>query len=262
VNPREILDPRVRRALFFALDRRALTELGYGGRVTPQGEAISIFAENEPLYEYAPALLKDSANDPARAAQWFAEAGLRPGPDGMLINAAGVKPAAIEVRASSARVPVGTAIADMWKRAGFDSKVDPIPQARVADREYLQAYPGVEITGTGQGDRAFARIDGNTWATARNGFSGSNRGHYSNPRFTELAGLYRASLDEASRGNIVREMAGIFKEELPFLPIFFLPVYATVASGIRALDDIDGGHPGGGGYYGGYPRTAHLWEKD
>jgi ABC-type transport system substrate-binding protein len=145
---------------------------------------------------------------------------------------------------------------------GFDAKVDAIPQARVADREFLQAYPGVEITGTGQGDRAFARVDGETWATARNSFSGSNRGHYNNPRFTELATLYRASLQESARGQIVREMASIFREELPFLPIFFLPVYATVASGIHALDDLGGGHPGGGGYYGGYPRAAHLWEKD
>ena len=105
-------------------------------------------------------------------------------------------------------------------------------------------------------------MDGNAHATARNGYSGPNPGHYSNQRMTDLIDRYRATLEAPARGPIVREISLLFRDELPFLPIFFFPVYATVSSSVRALDDMDSGHTGGGGYFGGYPRAAHLWEKD
>ncbi|MBM2812563.1 MAG: 4-phytase, partial [Chloroflexi bacterium] len=75
VNPAEILDVRIRRALFYATERKALSELAYADRLTPGGEARSILPLSDRLYPYVADMYADMANDPTRAAQGFAEAG-------------------------------------------------------------------------------------------------------------------------------------------------------------------------------------------
>jgi len=99
-------------------------------------------------------------------------------------------------------------------------------------------------------------------AAASNGYSGSNRGHYNNPAINDLISRYHATLEEPARGEITRQIAELIGTDLPILPLYFLPVYATTTSRVHALDDLNGGHTGGGGNTGGYARAAHLWQKD
>src|SRR5581483_4898493 len=52
-NPRVLMeDPRLRAALYLAIDRGALTDLAYGGRPSPEGEAKSMMPSSDPLYSY------------------------------------------------------------------------------------------------------------------------------------------------------------------------------------------------------------------
>jgi ABC-type transport system substrate-binding protein len=137
-----------------------------------------------------------------------------------------------------------------------------IPQPLAQNREYLQTLPASEIAAAGQGDRILPRFDGAQSATPRNNYAGSNRTHYDNPRVTDLVEQFKITMNETERGRIFRQIADMVMEDTPLLPLFYTPTVMSVASGVRALDDIDGGHTGGGGYFGGYPRNAHLWEKD
>jgi ABC-type transport system substrate-binding protein len=260
VSPKELQDARVRRALYLGLDRTGLAGLAYGGRPTVHAEAKSIIAPTEPLWVYVGDIFADSANDPPRALHSFAQFGWTRGVDGLLTNPAGSH-LEVEVRTNSVSGPVATALVDMWKRIGVDSKLYIVPQALQQDREFAQAFPGTNLTAGGQGDRILPRFDGNASSTARNGFSGNNRAHYNNPRATELVSQFSLAIGEAEQGRILKEIADIAVEDLPLLPIYHYPVYATVGRGVRALDDLDGGHTGGGGYYGGYVRTAYLWER-
>ena len=43
--------------------------------------------------------------------------------------------------------------------------------------------------------------------------------------------------------------------------LYYNPVFATVRTGVHALDDFGGGYVGGG-YYGSYTRSAHLWDRE
>lgn len=259
VNPRALLDPRVRRALYLALDRRALTDLAYGGRPTPEAEGQSLMPSSDPLYPYVKDLYADRANDPNRAAREFSGAGWSRGPDGLLINSAGAH-FSLEVRTT--QQPVGTAAASMWKSAGVDVNLVVVPPALRQDLKYGQEHPGILMTGGGQGDGIFPQFDGAVMPTASNGYAGVNRGHYNNPALSDLIPRYRATLRADERGQITRQIADLVAEDLPVLPTYFFPVYATVSSQVHALDDLDGGYTGGGGYLGGYARTAHLWQKD
>jgi ABC-type transport system substrate-binding protein len=246
--------------MYYAIDRPAVTELVWGGP-RPQAEGRSLFPPTDALYQYVGDLFGDAANDPARSVQAFSELGWRQGSDGMLVNASGGR-LTLELRGLASRASLGAAVNDMWRRVGIDSQLNIIPQAQQQNREYLQTYSATELMATGEGDRILPRFDFEASATPRNGYAGTNRGHYNNPAVTELLVRYRNELSEPVRGQYLKEIGGLVAEDLPLLPLLFVPLFATVTSNIRGLDDLDGGHPGGGGYFGGYARTAHLWEKD
>lgn len=259
VNPRELLDPRVRRALYLALDRAGLTDVAYGGRATPDVEARSIFGPTDPLYSYVRDIYANHVGDPDRAVRLFAEAGLTRASDGLLVNAQGRR-VPVRIRGQT-QERVATAAADMWKRVGVDAGIEMSPAALRSNLEHLQDFPGADITGAGEGDRIFNRLHGPFMPTAQNGFGGTNRGHYNNPRMNELIERFRTTLRVDERGRVLRQIGDLVGEDLPILLLFYNPVFATVRGGVRALDDINGGYVSGG-YFGAYSRTAHLWEKD
>src|SRR5581483_3537830 len=148
-----------------------------------------------------------------------------------------------------------TAIADMWKRVGIDSSVLVQPPALAQDREYGQSYAGVELTGSGDGDRILNRIYGPVTPSSRNNFAGTNRGHYENPQADRLIEQYRSSIGESEQSAIMRQIADLVGQDLPILLTYYNPIFATVRQGVHALDDFSGGYVGGG-YFGSYTRTS------
>jgi peptide/nickel transport system substrate-binding protein len=257
VEPKELLNPKVRQALYLALDRAALTELAYGGRAEPGAEARSLFGPTDPLYTYVKDIYAAHAGDPDRAARLLSETGLTRGSDGMLVNSEGRR---ISVRIKGqTQERVATAAADMWKRVGVEAGLDFTPGAAGSSLERLQDFSGLDITGAGDGDRIFNRFYGPFSPTPQNGFGGNNRGHYDNPRMNDLVERFRGSLRTEQRGAILKEIADLVGEELPIMVIFYNPVFGTVQTGLRALDDIRGGYVSGG-YFGAWSRSAHLWE--
>jgi peptide/nickel transport system substrate-binding protein len=256
VRSRELLDPRVRRALYLALDRTGLTELAYGGRPAPEGEGTSILPPTDPLYPYVKDVYTDSANAPQRAAQVFGQAGWQRGPDGLLASAEG-RPLPVEIRSS--RENVAAAAASMWRQVGVDTSIVVPPPALASNREYAQAFPGVELTGAGDGDRILNRIYGPNSATAVNAYSGSNRGHYEDPRLDDLISRYRSGLRESERGGTMRQIADVVGADLPLLVAYYNPIFATVGARVRAFDDLRGGHTGAPPF-GPLVRNAHQWE--
>jgi peptide/nickel transport system substrate-binding protein len=254
---RDFLDPRVRRGLYFALDRAGLTQLAYGGRPTPDMEGKSLLPAKNPLASYVREMYASLSGDPQRATQTFAEAGWSLGSDGLLANSER-RHLTIEVRSSKENL--ATAVASMWKQAGVEATSFTPPSALAQDREYQQSYPGAEHTGTGDGDRVLNRFYGPVMTTRQNGFAGSNRGHYDNAQMNELIDRYRGSLRESERGETMRQIAQLVGEELPIMLAFYNPVFGTVRKGVRALDDFGGGYPAGG-YYGSYSRTSYLWDR-
>lgn len=258
VNPRELLDPRLRRALYFALDRTAFTDLIYGGRGTPEAEAKSLLPPSDPLFSYVRDVYASAANNPARSIALFADAGWNRGPDGYLVNHEGRR-LPLEIRGT--RENEVAAVASIWKQAGVDTSiVVPSPALR-QNREYVQSYPGVDLSASGPGDWILNRLYGPNIPTPERGYAGTNRGHYDNPRLTALVEQYRSAVREPERGQRIRQIADIVGEDLPILVTYYNPVFATVRKGVRALDDFQGGRIGGADF-GSYTRTAHLWEKE
>lgn len=135
----------------------------------------------------------------------------------------------------------------------------------------ITSIAAVNLAGSGQGMVTFVELHSNGLVTsdangrpipsARNPFAGSNRGHYENPELADLQARYRTATGEAEQGALIRRIADLFAQEAPLLVLYYNPVFATLRTGVSALDDFGGGHVGGG-YFGSYPRTSHLWNKD
>jgi peptide/nickel transport system substrate-binding protein len=257
-NPRDLLDPRIRRALHMAMDRAGITQLATGGRPAPELEARSIVPPTDPLHSYVKDLYADRAGNPTRAMQLFAEAGWTRGADRLLANAEGRR-LGLEVRAH--REVLGAALASGWRQAGVDTTMMVPSQAQSLDLEWAQAFPGIQSGAQAVGDQVLNVLYGPTQATARNNFGGNNRGHYDNPRMNDLIDRFRASLRETDRGTLMRQIAEQVADDQPIIQTNFNPIFGTVKKGVRALDDFSGGYISGG-QFGAYSRTAYLWDRD
>jgi peptide/nickel transport system substrate-binding protein len=258
VNPRDLLDPRVRRALHMAMDRAGITQLATGGRPAPELEARSIVPPTDPLHSYVRDIYADRAGNPTRAIQLFGEAGWTRGSDGLLVNGEGRR-LPLEVRAN--RELLGAALASGWRQVGVDtSMVVPSP-AQSLDLEWAQAFPGIQSGAQAVGDQVLNVLYGPTQATARNNFGGNNRGHYDNPQMNDLIDRFRSSLRETDRGQLMRQIGELVGEDQPIIQTNFNPIFGTVRKGVRALDDFSGGYISGG-QFGAYSRAAHLWDRD
>ena len=255
LSPADLMDPRIRHALYLALDRPSLTGLAYGGQPTPAGEGRSLLPPTDPLYPYVQEGFAASASDPARAAAAFADAGWTRGPDGLLAAADGHH-LAIDIR--STRETLAAATAGMWQQAGIQATYTVPPAAFAQDLEYMQSFSGVELTGAGDGDRILNRLYGPNSTTAANHYAGSNRGHYQDPAFDALFERYRTSLDGADRGQTMRALSDLIGTDAPLLVAFYNPIYATVSRGVDALDDFAGGHTGTPPF-GPLVRHAQAW---
>jgi ABC-type transport system substrate-binding protein len=259
IASRDQLDPRVRRALSLSVDRAGVAELVLSRQAQFDVEAKAFVVPTHPLYPYIQDVFANSAGDSRRALQLFAETGWIPGRDELLTNTEG-RHLPMEVTSGPLREKLVTAVADMWRRVGVDGRVAIQPPARNSDLEYLGSYSGAELTGSGDSDRTINRFSVPI-PSARNSFAGSNRGHYENPELADLQARYRTATQEAEQGALIRRIADLFTQEAPLLVLYYNPVFATLRTGVSALDDFGGGHVGGG-YFGSYPRTSHLWNKD
>jgi peptide/nickel transport system substrate-binding protein len=250
-----VLDPRVRQALMLAIDRPALAEaLKRGHR---ELVADSLLPPVDALY---PAVKDGWARytfDPERAKAMLAQLGWTPGSDGVLAGAGGQR-LTVPLWTTQGGESEIAIIADYWKRVGLSVEQYEIPGVRVRNREFRQSYPGFETTAAGYGDSIVNRVDSRLSARAPD-YSGTNRGHYVNPRVDPLIDQYRQSVDQRERERLIKAISDLVVEDLPIMLLYFNPTHPGVRKGIKAFDDFKGGAEGSR-LYGTFSRNAHEWD--
>jgi peptide/nickel transport system substrate-binding protein len=250
------LDPRVRQALMYGVDRKAVSEVVQRGH----GEFVanSLLPPGDRLYEPVRDGFARYAFDQARARDLLGQLGWSPGADGVLVGPDGrrFQTSLWTTEGGDSEIAV---IADYWKQIGVAADQYVLPGAVVRDREARSRYPGFETSARGSGDSILSRVDSRVSAGPRNNYSGANRGHYVNPALDGLVDRYRQSVSEQDQGQSVRAVSDSMAEDLPLMLLYFNPTTPAVRKGVKALDDFRGGAEASR-LFGTFSRNANEWD--
>jgi peptide/nickel transport system substrate-binding protein len=248
------LDPRVRRALYHALDRDALSAGLQDGHA--EFAAYSILPPEDRNYEATRDGLRPFVYDPERARLLLRELGWTPATDGTLRNAVDGRRFQTSISTTPGSEPEIAAIADYWRRVGLEVEEISIPPTFTRDNQYRASYPGWETTAN-YADSVLGRLRDPAGPETR--WAGGNRAGYDDPEAARLVEAYYRSMSRPEQLQATRALADFVAAELPFLPIMFEANNIGLRKGVRALDDADGG-AGAGAPYGSYTRNAYLWD--
>ncbi len=213
-----LADKRVRWAISEAIDRQTIIKKLYGGRVE---EATSIL---HPAIFGWDATVKTWRYDPQASRRLLAEAGFRPGPDGILISPKGER-FSIEVNSVS-----GFAINDLieqvmqteLKAVGIELTIANQPSRLLfGETTRKRLWKGIVFSSW---TRALNIVPLEFYSaqitSAENGWSGVNYQGFRNAAYDAALDRALAALDPAQRRRQWKIMLDILADELPQIPLF------------------------------------------
>jgi hypothetical protein len=248
------LDPRVRAALYFSLDRETLSDALQAGH--PELVAYSVLPPIERGYEGTKDGLRQYRFDPDRARVLLREAGWAAASDGVLRNASDGRPYRTSVWTTPGSEDEVAAVAAYWRRLGMEVEELTLSPAHTRNNEVRASFPGWESSAS-FGDSILNFMQGPP-ATPQNRWTG-NRAGYDDPRAQQLLRAYYSSLTDGDRFQTARALSDFVAAELPIMPLYYAASFLVARKGVTALEGAEGG-AGAGAPYGTFTRSAHLWD--
>ena len=213
-------DIRIRKALIYAIDRKAISESLFGGRQPVAHSSVNpldwVFAEDVPKYAY----------DPEKTAALLDEAGWSIKNRGVRTNAKGQE-LTFEIMTTAGnrtRELVQQILQSQWKAVGFDIKIKNEP-ARVffgrtmTERRYLGL--GMYAWMSSPENVPRTTLHSEHIPTKANNFSGQNYTSFKNAEMDELLETIEIQLDKSKRKEMWKRLQHIYANELPVLPLYF-----------------------------------------
>jgi peptide/nickel transport system substrate-binding protein len=212
-------DARVRRALNHAIDVPTIVKevlQGYASVATGQFPPSS--------WAFDPSV-KPYAYDPARAKALLAEAGWKPGADGVLAKDG--KRFSFSIRHDQANQSVKDAaviIQEYLKRIGVEARLEPLDWPTFVKKLFASDFEGIVVGWTNHHDPdPFAYT---IWHSSQ--WKGRNFAHYKNPRVDEALEAARRTANQAERKKHYAEFSRILMEDAPYVFLYFeQQVYIT-----------------------------------
>lgn len=213
-------DVRVRRALLHGIDRETISAQLFAGKQPVALSNVSpldwVFTEDVPTYPH----------DPDRATALLEEAGWRPGPGGIRVDA-DRRPLRLELMTTAgnrSRELVQQVVQSQLRRIGVDVRIRNEP-ARVFFGEtvtkrrfdalamfaWISAPESVPLT----------TLKSDQIPTEDNNWAGQNYTGYANPEVDALIEAIEIELDREKRRTLWHELQRIYARDLPVLPLFF-----------------------------------------
>ena len=212
-------DVKVRRALNHAIDVPSMIKevlQGYAAQATGQ------FSPSSWAYDAA---IKPYPYDPAKAKALLAEAGFKPGADGILVKDG--KPFTFTIRHDVANQTVkdtAVIVQEYLKRVGVDAKLEPLDWPTFVKKLFASEFEGIVVNWTNHHDPdPFAYT---IWHSSQ--WKGRNFAHYKNPRVDELLEQARRTAGAAERKKAYSEFSKTLMEDAPYVFLYFpQQVYVT-----------------------------------
>ena len=203
-NP--LLDKRVRQALSYAIDRKAIAERIMSGTVTPAGQMLpdGLFGTSSKIAA--------APYDPKKAKALLAEAGY---PNGFSLTINGPN----DRWANDSKV-VQT-IAQMWTRIGVTTKVDVLPWNVYFPRTTKRDFSVWLMASGSMSEMATALNSVAVTYDIANNRGVNNRGRYTNKQVDDLVNTAFLTLDDAKRKELLARASEIAMDDVAVMPLYF-----------------------------------------
>ena len=243
-----LADARVRQALLYGIDRRAISQQLFAGRQPVAESFVSpldwVHTDEVPHYPY----------DPAKARALLDAAGWHGDGNAVRHNAQG-EPLSLELASTSGnriRELVEQVLQSQWRDIGIDLHLKNQP-ARVLFGETITkrhfAMAMYACTSAPENvPRTTLRSD--EVPSAATGFSGQNYAGFRNPEADGLIDAIEIELDRDRRARLWHRLQALYAEDLPALPLFFRADAYVLPKWLKGVRPT--GHQ--------YPTT--LWIED
>jgi peptide/nickel transport system substrate-binding protein len=221
-NP--LLDKRVRQALSYGIDRKAIAERIQQGTVTPAGQLLL-----DGLFGASPKV-KPYPYDPEKAKALLAEAGYK---NGINLTIHGPN----DRLANDSRVV--QAVAQMWNRIGVNAKAEVMPWSIYFPKAGKREFSIWLLSAASNSEMATALNSVVVTYDPKNGKGVNNRGRYSNPKLDDLVNTAFLTMDDDKRRNLLMEASELTAEEVPLIPLYFYSFSVATTKDIRYTPRLD-----------------------
>ena len=228
-------DVKVRRALLHAIDRDAMTQNIFKGERIVSHMPLSRVRKSSKKALATATLYK---HDPERAKKLLAEAGWKPGPDGVLVNGKGER-MEFEFRCTAERRDHEQAqaiIADYWKKIGVRTVIKNMPNRLLNSAENRSRWPGAFIgSHNATVEEWQERFHSKNIPTQENKFALENVSGWNDPKKDAILDELNSIITPARSEQLQVEYCKLFTESLPHLPLFFSPEVLVVKKGLTGI---------------------------
>ena len=228
-------DVKVRRALLHAIDRDAMVQNLFRGEKVVSDMPLSRVRK---IYKKALGSVTLYKYDPERAKKLLAEAGWKPGSDGILTNAKGDR-MEFEFRTTAERRDHEQAeaiIADYWKKIGVRTNIKNLPNRLLNSAENRNRWPGAFIGSHNVTVEEWPeRFHSKNIPTAENKYAPENVSGWNDPKKDAILDEINSIIPEARSEQLQLDFLKMFSEALPHLPLYYSPEILVVKRGLTGL---------------------------
>jgi peptide/nickel transport system substrate-binding protein len=213
-----LADLRVRQALLYGIDRKAITDEIFAARdpvansfVPPLDPAYS---GDVPSYGY----------DPAKSRTLLDEAGWRTGADGIRRKDGATLALTLATTSGNrTREMIEQVLQAQWRQIGIDIRLKNQPaRVLIGDTTSHGKFQLAMFAWIGAPEEVpRSELASNEIPSAQNNWSGENFGGFRNPEADHLLDAIEAELDSNKRLDLWRQLQVLYAEQLPALPLYF-----------------------------------------
>ncbi len=230
-NPKELLDPRLRQALYRAVDRQSVSEAVTRGNAPVADSFIAPFYSIRKEVESA---IPQYPYDLAAAEGAFRDLGWTRAQDGVLRNQQGQE-LRFTVHANAqgrAEREMNTAV-EGWKTLGIqvDQQFDQI-SITISDEERVKRT-GFSLIGGDAQEYFGDRISCQTMPTPANQYRGRNSGSWCNQEAQAFIDALSVTIPQGERTQLTRGLLGVVLTQLPIMPLYWDLDPILVLAGVK-----------------------------
>ena len=249
-------DVRVRRALLHAIDREGLVKTIFKGLVPVNYFPLSPARKS---YKRADAAAAKYEYNVTKARQLLADAGWKPGADGILANTRGER-MEFEFRAEAGNrtdEQTQAVIIDAWKKLGIQCKANNMPQRLLNSEEYRNRWPGAALGGMSSAVEEWVeRFHSSYTPTEENRYATQAVSLWRNAQADAIMDQLNSIISDDREVELQVEFVKLYTRDLPYLPLYYTPEILAVKKGVSGITPrIETGGANANTW------NIHLWDR-